>query len=266
MQRYFKVGELAKLYGVGTDTVRYYEEIGLIRPVRADNEYRMYSITEIWRMNVIRDLRALGFSMAQIRDYLDGRSVDGTVALLRQELAEIDNRMRELKRLKSNVGKRLAAIESARQKPVGVIEQVHFGVRRCHEIKKGFGSDEEMDVLLKELLNRIQNRLYIIGNTHIGCRMNWDAASAGDFHRYDGVFVIDNDDPAADSVIPAGDYLTLRYKGSSRRGDTYVPMFFDYARKNGLRMAGEIIELILIDIHEASDYGEHITELQARVD
>lgn len=265
MERYFKIGELARLYGIGTDSIRYYEELGLIKPVRAANGYRMYSINDIWRMNVIRDLRALGFSMPRIREYLEGHSVDATLALLQQERDEIDRRMAELQRLRSDVGSRLAALESAQQKPVGVVEQARYPQRRCYEIAQTFDTDEEMDVLIKRLLNRIPNRLHIIGNTQIGCRMDWQAVGQGNYHHYDGVFIIDDGGDATDGVIPAGDYLTLRYKGSSRQGDIYVPMLLQHAQTNGLTLAGEIIELILVDIHEARDYGEHITELQARI-
>ena len=34
MEKYFKIGEISKLYGIGVDSIRYYEEIGLIKPER----------------------------------------------------------------------------------------------------------------------------------------------------------------------------------------------------------------------------------------
>lgn len=265
MERYFKIGELSRLYGVGTDTIRYYEELGLIRPVRGENGYRMYDIKDIWRMNVIRDLRGLGFSMERIRDYLCDRSVQSTLDMLAEEQAAIRLQMEELERLHANVQRRKAAIEAAQKKPVGVVEQARFAARRCHEIRQPFTGDEEMDILLKQLLNQLQNRLYIIGNTHIGCRMDPAAVLKGQYHQYESVFIIDEEGPGAHSVIPAGDYLTLRYQGSSSRGDEYVPMLFSYAKAHGHSLTGEVIELILIDIHEASDYGEHLTELQALI-
>ena len=75
MKNFFKIGEISKLYGIGVDSIRYYEEIGIIKPQRSESGYRYYSIHDIWRLNVIRDLRSIGFTMEQIREYLDHHTV-----------------------------------------------------------------------------------------------------------------------------------------------------------------------------------------------
>lgn len=66
MKQYFKIGEISELYHIGADSLRYYEELGILTPKRGKNNYRLYSIHDIWRLNVIRDLRPLGFSMDRI--------------------------------------------------------------------------------------------------------------------------------------------------------------------------------------------------------
>ena len=86
MKTYYKIGDVAKLYGVKPDSIRYYEEIGIITPQRAENGYRMFSIYDMWKLNVIRDLRALGFSMKEIRDYMENRTTASTIKLLEQEI------------------------------------------------------------------------------------------------------------------------------------------------------------------------------------
>ena len=78
MKQYFKIGEISKLYQIGVDSLRYYEELGLLTPKRGKNGYRLYRLDDIWRLNVIRDLRGLGFSMERIREYLTNRSIDTT--------------------------------------------------------------------------------------------------------------------------------------------------------------------------------------------
>ena len=47
MKRYYKIGEIAALYSVSPDSLRYYEEIGLLTPRRDANGYRMYSIEAV---------------------------------------------------------------------------------------------------------------------------------------------------------------------------------------------------------------------------
>ncbi len=82
----YTIGEIARIYHIGTDTIRYYERKGLLEPVRGENGYRYYSGQSIWRMNVIRNLRGLGFSVDRIRDYFQNRTARTTEALLREEL------------------------------------------------------------------------------------------------------------------------------------------------------------------------------------
>ena len=61
MSKYFRIGEISKMYHIGTDSLRYYEKIGILSPKRGENQYRLYRTEDIWRLNVIRELRELGF-------------------------------------------------------------------------------------------------------------------------------------------------------------------------------------------------------------
>lgn len=84
MKDYYKINEIARLYGIGVDSLRYYEKLGILKPRRDTNGYRLYNLKDMYKLNVIRDLRRLDFSMQQIKDYLEGQTVDHTLALLRQ--------------------------------------------------------------------------------------------------------------------------------------------------------------------------------------
>jgi DNA-binding transcriptional MerR regulator len=73
-----RIGEVAKLTGLTTRTLRYWEEIGLIRPSsHRESGERMYSETDMTRVNRIRDLQELlGFSLAEVRVVLDTEDID----------------------------------------------------------------------------------------------------------------------------------------------------------------------------------------------
>lgn len=75
-----RVGELAKRTGVSVRTLHYYDEIGLLAPSHhSEAGYRLYVGTDIVRLQQIKSLRQLGFSLEQIRDCLSR----GDVPLLR---------------------------------------------------------------------------------------------------------------------------------------------------------------------------------------
>ena len=178
MKHYYRIGEIVELYGVGPDSLRYYEKLGILKPHRGENNYRMYHIHDLWRLNVIRDLRELGFSMAQIQEYLEHRSLDSTEELLTRELSVIEKRMRALENLKSNIEDRLDVLKEIRTQPLGVIEQKYIGRRHCYTIPSGYQIDEEMDMLIKQLVNKDPDKLYIIGNNRIGSVIPLSSARA----------------------------------------------------------------------------------------
>ena len=64
---------------------------------RDTNGYRLYSLKEMYKLNMIRDLRRLNFSMEQIKAYLEGQTVDNTLHLLRQEADLVQEQLRELR-------------------------------------------------------------------------------------------------------------------------------------------------------------------------
>ena len=68
MKQYYRIGEISALYNIGTDSLRYYEELGILKPRRDSNGYRMYSINDIRTLNILRELRAIGFSIVRLKN------------------------------------------------------------------------------------------------------------------------------------------------------------------------------------------------------
>ena len=96
-----KVGELARRTGLSVRTLHHYDEIGLLSPARRTaTGHRLYGRVEIQRLQQIRSLRQLGFSLEEIRECLDGRRytlervVDLHVAVLDEQIEQQRNRRR----------------------------------------------------------------------------------------------------------------------------------------------------------------------------
>jgi len=98
-------GLLAKQSGVNSETIRYYEKIGLMpEPVRSDGGHRVYKETHLKRLLFIRRCRELGFALEEIRGLLV--LVDGgnyTCAEVRDRttthLNEIRQKIRDLQKM-----------------------------------------------------------------------------------------------------------------------------------------------------------------------
>lgn len=262
MKQYFKIGDISKLYQISTDSIRYYEELGLLTPKRGENGYRLYRLTDIWRLNMIRDLRALGFPMEKIRDYLNNRSIHSTERLLCDELDAIQHQISQLLHLQENVEKRLQTIRKAEEGPLETVMEKRFPVRPCHIIRSPYRKDEEMDVLMKQLLNQSRDNLFIIGSNYFGSLLPASASEEGHHRDYEGVFLIADDGPDS---FPEGRYLSWLYRGSTEQNAEGIRCLLDYADRHGYRTDDQFLELLWVDIHQSSNPEEFITELQIHI-
>jgi DNA-binding transcriptional MerR regulator len=101
--RLLTVTELAKELGITPRTIRFYEDKGLITPRRAANT-RIYTYRDRARMQLILRGKRLGFSLRDIKDYLDLYEVDRTkgeqvkllLTLIRQRVARLQDQRQAL--------------------------------------------------------------------------------------------------------------------------------------------------------------------------
>jgi MerR family transcriptional regulator, copper efflux regulator len=65
------IGQAAERSGLPTKTIRYYEEIGLLRPGRRDNGFRDYAEKDVHELRFVARARGLGFTIEECRHLLD---------------------------------------------------------------------------------------------------------------------------------------------------------------------------------------------------
>ena len=95
----YSIRELSDLSGVTTRTLRWYDQIGLLKPGRvAESGYRYYGPAQVDRLQDILYYRALGVELAQIKDCLDDPSFNRMEAL-RSHLAALEREQARLERL-----------------------------------------------------------------------------------------------------------------------------------------------------------------------
>ncbi len=107
----YTVQKLGSLAGVSTRTLRYYDEIGILKPARINSSgYRIYGQAEVNRLQQILFYRELGVSLDNIKDIVTAPSFDGANALKvhREKLLE---KRQQLDLLIANVDKTIALTE-----------------------------------------------------------------------------------------------------------------------------------------------------------
>src|SRR5689334_7624054 len=99
------IGHVAKMAGVGVETIRFYEREGLLtKPKRRPSGYRVFTADVVGRIQFIKKAKQLGFSLKEIRDLLslkvNGRATKADVKKhVDAKIVEIDERLRDLKRM-----------------------------------------------------------------------------------------------------------------------------------------------------------------------
>lgn len=100
-----KIGELASRTGTSTETIRCYEQIGLMqRPSCTSSNYPDYEERHVHRLAFIRRARALGFPIDQVRELLSladepGRSCAAVDRIARAQRSTVERKLAELKAL-----------------------------------------------------------------------------------------------------------------------------------------------------------------------
>jgi DNA-binding transcriptional MerR regulator len=135
-----KIGEVAKRSGIGIEALRFYERSGVLEsPSRTESGYRVYDEAVLERLAFIKQAQALGFSLDEVKRIIDDARAgtspcDEVREIVRRRLQELDERLREMRRYRTELAKTLAEWDRLGQAPghiCGFIEGTQ--VRHSHK-------------------------------------------------------------------------------------------------------------------------------------
>jgi DNA-binding transcriptional MerR regulator len=107
----YTVQKLGRVAGVSVRTLRYYDQIGILKPARINSSgYRIYGQPEVDRLQQILFYRELGVSLESIKDIVTAPAFDGAAAL-REHREKLLAKREQLDRLIANVDKTIAVTE-----------------------------------------------------------------------------------------------------------------------------------------------------------
>ncbi len=103
------IGDVSEATGLPAKTIRYYEDIGLVRPARKGNGYRDFSDQDVHKVRFLGRARTLGFSIEECRSLLElyedaGRESAAVKSIARDHLTRIDAKIADLAQLRDMLG------------------------------------------------------------------------------------------------------------------------------------------------------------------
>ena len=113
-----QISSLAQRTGLSIDTIRFYEKKGLIDSAlisRQANNYRDYSEVSLERLTLIQQAKRLGFTLAEIQEWIrdfesDRLNASEKQQILGRKLEEIDERIAELKQMKIYLSTKIGSL------------------------------------------------------------------------------------------------------------------------------------------------------------
>jgi MerR family transcriptional regulator, copper efflux regulator len=123
------VGDAARRSGLPAKTIRYYEDIGLIDPLRASNGYRDYSEDDIHRLSFLRRARGHGFSIEDCRQlmalYRDrDRASHDVREIASAHVAAISEKIKELEAMRATLQKLVRACHGDERPDCPILEDI----------------------------------------------------------------------------------------------------------------------------------------------
>ncbi|KJS84855.1 MAG: MerR family transcriptional regulator [Peptococcaceae bacterium BICA1-8] len=155
----YKVQKLAQLAGISTRTLRYYDEVGILKPARINSSgYRIYGQVEVDRLQQVLFYRELGVGLESIKEIVTNPSFNGVNAL-REHREKLLEKREQLDILLANVDKTIALREgritmTAKEKFEGFKQKMIDDNEKKYgkEIREKYG-----DKVVNKSNNKVQN-------------------------------------------------------------------------------------------------------------
>jgi DNA-binding transcriptional MerR regulator len=122
-EKRLKIGEVAKAVGLNPRTVRYYERCGLLKVGRTLSRYRVFEEHDVMRLKLVKQLRKLGFSVAETQQVLpilvdslpQNKRIKALKAFLTRRLVVAKQELDELVTIHRELQARLRRLSSNRK-------------------------------------------------------------------------------------------------------------------------------------------------------
>jgi DNA-binding transcriptional MerR regulator len=272
-----KIGDFARLSRVTPRTLRYYEEVGLLKPSEVDRwtSYRFYELDQLPRLNRILALKDLGFSLEEIARLLDEEITPEQLrGMLKMKQAELRTQVREAQERLERVEDRLSQIEREMTMATNTYE-ITIKKVEAQRVAMARGIVPNMEVIGPTL-----DRLF---DEAIGHAQRHDARFAGApvtiYFEVDEKMedmsvgaAVPTSDPLPDServkveTLPAVEQMaSVVHRGPFATLNEAYNALFEWLGANGYRTSGPGRELNL-EYQRGGDQSKYVTEVQFPVE
>lgn len=275
MKNKYTISELARFFNVSSQTLRYYDRIGLYQPAFVDREtgYRYYSYEQFFTLSLIIQLKKLNFSLKDIEKYINVKNISYLEEILENEQTIIEKQIEELDRLKEKNQSILNKIQLSRDVNRDSVieireekERYEYQVSINFEIKDLY---QYIKLMYESYLKGLSGKAGM-GHNEVVLKINQRNLEQGKFRVYNSIGIFINQEDMNHQIgcncIKAGTYATGYHVGSYDTIHHAYGRLYTYIKENGYRITGDSLEFAIISISLTDNKDEFITEIQIPVE
>ena len=249
------IGQMAELNHVSEQTLRLYDKEGLLVPRCVDpvTGYRYYHIIQSAKLDLIQNMKVYGMTLRQIRSFLDSNDPAALRALLSEQAASIEERIRQLRRSQSAITRTLDNYRRYEAMPRnGEIFLEYIPERRIFRYScdvNYFDQDESgYEYMLRQMkTNLVANNMPLSYFANIGTIIRREHLVPDALFSNEVFLFVDEDDSSqAMETLPAASYLCLCSDEFSMEAAN-VRRLLDYVQTRGCEIAGDYICEVVVD-------------------
>lgn len=270
METYFSIGEISRLTNVPVQTLRYYDKLGLIKPVHInkDNNYRYYSINQFIKIDLLKQCKLIGLSLKEIEDVLKYEiTADSMINIIAQQREVLNKKIEELLSVKSYMEFLDYRIKESREKEKNKIFIKQNDERVVTRYECTMETVQEIELNLRRILLKEEKDNWML-NSEIVFEASVDKLKNEQKVVYNAVMLYKHSaehKDVNDVSLPKGKYLTMYYDDSYRNNLKYYKKMMQYIEKNNIHTLGNFNEFSILSRINSKEIEKSIIQLEIRI-
>lgn len=272
MKNKILIGEMAKLHNISTQTLRYYDKIGLFKPRHVDenNGYRYYDIEQCGNLDSILFLKNLGMPLEEIENYFKNRNLSSIKDVLKNQQERLEEEIKILKERSTAIDNKVNALEfytDSKNLNVPILKEIDERYMVYINFKKG--GTIELEYGIKALSNLVMDDLSLFKGS-ITCIIDKSNLHKKNYDYWKAVALVFNKDFVCNNksklkTITKDNFATIVFRGGINSGEKYYKKLLDYIYIKNLKINGDGLIMTISDISYSSYEDDYIYEIQIPV-
>jgi len=271
MKKKYKIGEIAKIKNIDTQTLRYYDKLGILSPEIIDeqNGYRYYAVEQFIEVDRIKFYKMLGLSLEEIREIKEIGNVEEALKTFKFQKEQLEKKIMKMQAVSKNIESIIETIEETRmhyEMTQNIIE-----IKNCHSIYGVIGDCKtvndwyEFETKLLELTERYPNYSEVGHNHGVSVIHNEKYLYSTKSEHMEKVIIPIDQQFSNDLNVEEyflGECIVAYHKGPYCNIEDTFSRIKQYINEKQIQIRGDIIKTEIVDEFIVNNKNEYLKEIK----